>query len=421
MVLLHVLGRLSDKQKWRLVVAHFNHQLRGSSSDADERLARQAAAYLALPFIVERGDVREFATGRRLSVEVAARQLRHEFLARTAKRRKTPTMALAHHADDQVELFFLRVLRGAGGEGLAGMKWIVASPVDPTVKLVRPLLDLDKEALAAFAQEQRIEFREDASNRSVEFQRNRIRHELIPLLRKNYQPALNRTIPRVMEITGEEAGFVTQTAQRWLKQTRRPAFSHLPIAVQRRVLLLQLLELGVVADFDLTEKLRSAADQAVTVNPQMLVCRDAAGRVQLTKDKEPGFDPGQSVLALDKRKGGLVFGGLGIRWQIQPGRSLDQTKGKGCCEWFDAGKVGSPIVLRHWRPGDRFQPIGMVSPVKLQDLFTNRKIPPQERRRLIVAASRSGELFWVEGLRISELFKLDKHTVRRLKWQWQRV
>ena len=88
-------------------------------------------------------------------------------------------------------------------------------------------------------------------------------------------------------------------------------------------------------------------------------------------------------------------------------------------EFFDAGKVGATIALRHWQPGDRFQPIGMAKRVKLQDLFTNQKVPVAERRRRAVAAAANGEIFWVEGLRISERFKLDKKTVRRLNWHWQ--
>jgi tRNA(Ile)-lysidine synthase len=90
-------------------------------------------------------------------------------------------------------------------------------------------------------------------------------------------------------------------------------------------------------------------------------------------------------------------------------------------EHFDADKVGHAIGLRHWRPGDRFQPIGMAGGVKLQDLFTNRKIPRAERLGLVVATTAGGELFWVEGLRLAERFKLDKNTVRGLKWCWERL
>src|SRR5260370_33511651 len=121
MVLLHILYELSRQWGWELRVAHLNHQLRGSSSLADERLVRGTARALKLPLVVERADVRAFGKSQKVSVEMAARKLRHDFLARAAARHKIPSIALAHHADDQVELFFLRLLRGSGGEGLAGM------------------------------------------------------------------------------------------------------------------------------------------------------------------------------------------------------------------------------------------------------------------------------------------------------------
>lgn len=90
------------------------------------------------------------------------------------------------------------------------------------------------------------------------------------------------------------------------------------------------------------------------------------------------------------------------------------------CEYFDAAKIGSGVHLRHWRAGDRYQPIGMAREVKLQDVFTNQKVPRSRRHQLVVATTVDGRIFWVESLRISEQFKLDKHTTRRLKWQWRR-
>ncbi|HXC99166.1 MAG TPA: tRNA lysidine(34) synthetase TilS, partial [Verrucomicrobiae bacterium] len=140
MVLLHLLARLTPAHHWRLAVAHFNHQLRGRSSHADQHLVEQTAKKLGLPFVAGRADVRAFASRRGESIEMAARELRHKFLAKTALRRKIRVIALAHHADDQVELFFLRLLRGAGVEGLAGMKWRNPSPANSRITLARPLL-----------------------------------------------------------------------------------------------------------------------------------------------------------------------------------------------------------------------------------------------------------------------------------------
>lgn len=128
MLLLHLLNSLAAKNRWRISVVHFNHRLRGRASDGDEQLVRQVARKLRWPFFTGGADVKKFAAQSKISIEMAARKLRHEFFARVALAQKISTLALAHHADDQVELFFLRLLRGAGGAGLAGMKRRSPSP-----------------------------------------------------------------------------------------------------------------------------------------------------------------------------------------------------------------------------------------------------------------------------------------------------
>ena len=452
MVLLHLLRELSSRHRWPLTVAHFNHRLRGRSSDADENLVRQTAAVLNLSCVVGRADVKQFARTSKLSIEMAARKLRHEFLARAAKARRLRTVALAHHSDDQVELFFLRLLRGAGGAGLAGMKWSSPSPVDSKIRLIRPLLDVSKDELLGFARENQIRFREDASNGSADFLRNRLRHELLPLLRKNYQPALNKIVLRLMEITGAEAEFVGAAAERFCRRrgdqsqirigNRKPeeksetpcvhppqycyggrvvscGYNQLPLAVQRKVLQQQLVALGVPADFELVEQLRRAVDVPVSVGPGFFVLRDVAGRVGLHTAPSASFNAGEAVVPLAGRAGGALFDGVRLDWRFITGPGFVRPRHQTARECFDADRVGDKITLRHWRPGDRFQPIGLKSPMKLQDFFTNLKIPRARRRALVVAVAAGGEIFWVEGLRISENFKLTPQTKRCLAWRWR--
>ena len=423
MALLRILNSLAKTHRWKIAVAHFNHRLRGRASDADERLVRQTAAGLKLPVVVGSADVKAFAAKSKFSVEMAARKLRHEFFVRAARKLKIPTIALAHHADDQVELFFLRLLRGAGGEGLAGMKWRSPSPADRTISLVRPLLEFSKTELLEFVRAGKIRCRDDATNFSTDFLRNRIRNELLPLLRKKYQPGLDKVVLRLMEIVGAEADFVGETA----RAAAPAAFGELPVAVQRRVLQMELAGAGVVADFDLVEQLRAAPGKSVSAGPNLSVTRDAGGRVELRSPSVSEFDPTERKLKLSGRAGSANFSGRKFRWQIQPQKKFQLPKkhtGKMPVpqkEFFDAGKIGGEIILRHWRPGDRFQPIGLKSAVKLQDLFVNARIPAARRRELVLAAAADGAIFWVEGLRIGERFKLTARTGQKLRWQWQPV
>jgi len=216
MVLLRILHLLAPEHHWRILVAHFNHRLRGRASGADERLVRRTAARLGLEYVAGGADVKQAATRSGLSLEMAARKLRHEFLAQTARRHRVAVLALAHHADDQVELFFLRLLRGTGGEGLAGMKWRSRSPADQSIFLVRPLLDCTKAELLAFARAGKVTYRDDASNASVDILRNRVRHQLLPLLRKQYQPGVDKLVLRLMELVGAESEVVGELARDFL-------------------------------------------------------------------------------------------------------------------------------------------------------------------------------------------------------------
>ena len=419
MVLLHALHSLAGAPGWKLVVAHFNHQLRGRASAADEALVRRTAQRLGCPFVAGRGDVRAQAGLEKISTEMAARTLRHEFLARVAREQKIRSIALAHHTDDQVELFFLRLLRGAGSDGLAGMKWRAPSPVDQTIYLVRPLLDQPRAELEAFAAAEKIAFRHDASNASLDFQRNCLRHELLPMLRKHYQPGLTQTTLRLMEVLGAEGELAAAQAAAWLAAKRRADFSHLPVAVQRRVVQTQLQALGVEVDFALVEALRLTADQPVTIAPGRHARRDEQGRVDIQSQASAGFEGRDESLVLGGAAGAACFGPVQLEWARSTGKKLPPRRAG--CEWFDAGKVGARIRLRHWRRGDRFQPIGFPHAVKLQDWFTNQKIPRDFRHELAVATTAAGEIFWVEGQRIGERFKLDKRTVQRLKWRWRRL
>jgi tRNA(Ile)-lysidine synthase len=462
MVLLHILAALAPEAGWNLKVAHVNHQLRGASSAADERLVRRTAEQMRLPIAVLRADVRALAKEQRVSLEMAGRIVRHDFLARTAKRWKISRIALAHHQDDQLEHFFLRLLRGSGGHGLSGMKWLSPSPKDPEIMLVRPLLDCPKEAIREYAAQVRLRFREDSTNACMDIQRNRIRHELLPLLTSRYQPGLAKSLLRVMNIVGAESDLVSSEAENWLrahssgvgahqrlgsarqhsenggtKETEQ-SFEQLPVALQRRVIQMQLMRQRIKADYDLVEHLRQHPGKPVEVSAdsvepgffrgptgrarnQAQVIRLVRDGAQIEKRSElQDFQPGSRKLQL-RKSGKFNWHGVNLNWHVEAITGMERPVRQGEREFFDADAIGSVGIIRHWRAGDRFQPIGMKSAVKLQDLFVNQKLQHEERRRRLVAATAQGELFWVEGLRISERFKLTERTIRRLHWAWQRL
>ena len=425
MVLLHLLHSLAPQNRWDISVVHFNHQLRGPASDADEQFVRRSARKLRLPFFAGRADVKSAAARSKISVEMAARNLRHAFFARLARRRQIRTLALAHHADDQVENFFLRLLRGTGGTGLAGMAPMAPSSVDPKLILVRPLLGCAKAELLAYARALGIAFREDASNQSNDHLRNRVRNELLPLLGKNYQPGLNATVLRLMEIVGAESALADTAARQWRKGNRSSQkragdpFDTLALAIQRKVIQQQLIELAIAPEFELVESLRQTTEKWITVRPGFAVGRDPAGKIRTRSFHPLSFNADELKLSLTGVAGEVSFAGKKFTWTIRQSRGFDgRLSPQPLTESFDADKIGGQIRLRHWRAGDRFQPIGMKAPVKLQDLFVNAKIPVARRRKLVLAATKDDDIFWVETLRIADPFKLTPQTTRKLVWHW---
>jgi tRNA(Ile)-lysidine synthase len=419
-VLLRLLQRLVKTAHLGLIVAHANHQLR-EAAEGDEQFVQRLAEELGLRCFTDRLPVREEMARTRESVEMVARRLRHGFLARVAAENAAGHIALAHHADDQAELFFLRLLRGAGGEGLGGMKRSSPSPVASSQTLIRPLLDITKAELQAYAASEGLSFREDASNQDRDILRNRVRHELLPLLVRGYSPGIREHVRRTGEMVAAEAEYIQSVADRWLKAGRRVVFPRLHVAVQRAVIRKQLWELGNPGDFELIERLRRETAAVMTASG-VRVSRRESGQLSLAASPAPGsFLTAVQTVELVSEGGLVNFGGARLRWRLKSAsnRNAKQEDNPGV-EQLDAGRVGGQLHLRHWRPGDRFQPLGFPRPARLQNLFVNRKIPAALRRQLLVAEAGNGDLCWVEGLPSGETFKLTSRTRRILVLKCQR-
>ena len=420
MALLHLLATTGLGLRDRLVVAHFNHQLRGSDSDADAAFVGQAAKRLDLPFETESGDTQQLAAETSEGIEAAARQLRHHFFAGLAEHWIAP-IALAHHADDQVETFFLRLLRGAGNRGLSGMLPVSMLGDYDDLILIRPLLEISHTEIVEYVKEERIEFRVDASNTDTRFLRNRIRHELLPLLENRFSPAIRRHVLNAMTLAGDESDFVTSVSNNF-EDGADLDFDETPVALQRHWLQRQLILLVVEPTFDLVEALRLEIGRVIEVAPGRRLYRTAGGRVkEAAYAVKPEFSLAKREVSLVGQAGEVEFGGLKIGWERLAGglakwRELGQAEGR---EVFDAESLGQEITLRHWRPGDRIQPIGQTGTAKLQDLFVNQKPPKAERRKLVVAEAADGRLFWVQNLRIADPFKVTEATAELLVFSFR--
>lgn len=260
--LLHQLTELGYR---RLVVCHLNHQLRGSSSRADAKFVERLAGKLCCRF--ERGltDVAALARKSKQSLETAGRAARYEFFAKTARRRRCPTVFLGHHADDLVETFLMNLFRGAGPAGFSGMREIASRRISGTeLKIVRPFLGIWREEIDRYVKTNRLDFRNDASNESLGPVRNRVRRRLIPYIEKQLGRNVRSSIWRAAIIAADEADWLDGLVDVKASATGQLDADKLranPRALQRRIIHKWLQSQGVGdLDFELIERVRALLD-----------------------------------------------------------------------------------------------------------------------------------------------------------------
>jgi len=242
----------------------------------------------------------------------------------------------------------------------------------------------------------------------------------LPLLRREYQPTIEKAVLRSMRLVGDEGEFLASEATRWLKQKNRKSFNSLHVALQRRILQTGLLAQGIVPQFEHIEELRVNPNQWMSVRAHFFCRRTTDGLIEIRATEGASADDrAEAVVSIGAHAGETVHESVALAWRFRRGGELPRPETR--TEYFDADAVGDSIRLRHWRAGDRFEPIGMAHSLKLQDLFVNLKIPKSRRHELLIATNADGEIFWVEGLRISERFKITSTTSRILQWSWRRI
>jgi tRNA(Ile)-lysidine synthase len=443
MALLHVLHRLAPRWALRLAVAHFNHGLRGPDAQRDADFTRQGAERLNLPFFTRREDVAAFRDRRRLSLEEAGRERRYAFCEHLRRQEGFDKIAIGHQADDNAELVLMNLLRGSGPDGLAGIP-----PVRDRI-YVRPLIAVTRDDIMRFINHLGIAYVEDRSNADMRFTRNKIRHRLIPLLEKEYNPQLRHTLNRTAEILRLEDQWLRDILEDHfrkvivVRQTRQLTYAisrlrRLHPALQHRLLRHGIRELKgdlrrighkhvrlaaalidrpePVARFDLPDRIqvqRAGAHLIITRHP------DATPGARNRRVTQPPFSVKFILQAPGDRPCVMALEPFAqrIRYAAMPLARLPRgcTAGQDTA-FFDMNKLTFPLVLRTVLPGDRFQPFGVQGSQKVSRFLINRKIPHAERKHVLVLVS-AHIIVWVVGLRIAEHAKITPHTQQVLKME----
>ena len=421
--LLRLLLELRTELGVVLSVVHFNHKLRGSEADADEQFVADLASRNKLEFRSETGDVATYSAEKRLSIETAAREMRYGFFRRLLIEGRMNRVATAHTLDDQAETVLLKVARGAGTRGLAGIypqlsvsssqfsagrQASVAGRQQVCASIVRPLLGVRRKELEAYLIAEGQSWREDSSNRDLRHARNRVRHGILPRLERNLNPAVREILAETAEIAraeeeywNAEVGRILEAAGRRLRDTGATvglrSFAGLPLALQRRLARAAAENFGLRLEFRHVEEILE------------LISNGCPGKAALPDGWMASIDKGElkfepapqiSESIHDYRyllpvPGKVPVPETGTLFEAM----LISAEKRAACNaenLLDSGAAAGELTVRNWRPGDRFWPAHTKAPKKVKELLQEKHVTGEERKLWPVIVS-GDEIVWVRG------------------------
>jgi tRNA(Ile)-lysidine synthase len=430
--LFHILCGRQQELGVKLHVAHLNHQLRGAEADADAHYVAGLARRWAVPATIEPRDVRAYQAEHRLSLEEAAREVRYAFLAEVARAIGADRVAVGHTVDDHIETILMHLIRGTGSRGLRGLQPKISWQISGArLTIVRPLLSVSREETESYCQLHQLSPRLDSSNLGLSPLRNRIRHQLLPLL-EGYNRRIAEALLRTAGIAGDDLAFLDgAVAEVWDSIVRK----------QKKAITLDkkgLLELAPALKRHL---LRAAIEglvgnikdiEAHHIEEMMAILPKPAGKRLCL--------PGGLIFAVEYDRYVLSSGEAGLSpfprlegefnlkipgltwlpgWQVTAAIlnreqwAAEEIARSDFTAYFDFGKTGDSLTVRPRRRGDRFQPLGMDQSKKLGEFMIDARIS-QAWRGQVPLVCAPAQILWVVGYRIDERVKVTDNTRRIL-------
>ncbi len=399
-VLLDILVKL----KYDCIVAHCNFHLRGAESDRDEIFVKKLAKTYNLTYKKVDFDTISYVKTHKISIEMAARELRYNWFEKMATETKATSIAVAHHADDNIETVLLNLGRGTGLKGITGMEM-------RNGKVVRPLLNCYREEIEQYAEQNNLEYVTDSTNTENEYKRNKIRNQIIPLLAE-LNPSVKATFSQ--NIRNFKAAWniysdkIEQIKALIVKVKDSQAFIHIQRLKQQTEAQNVLFE--ILSEYNFNSKVVEDIFVGLDSNSGLIyhspTHRLLKDREQLiideikeTSDAEFLIPEGKSEICEPIK---LTFRGFERTEGFKPSKTADTIH-------IDADKVKFPLRIRKWQQGDRFQPFGMTQNKKLSDFFIDEKLSIYEKENCYLLIS-DNEIVWVIGMRLDNRFRVDKET-----------
>lgn len=431
--LVHVLAQMREELRLTIHVAHFNHQLRPDAA-ADAAWVAALSRTLGSPFHEGAGEARTTAQRLHLSVEDAARRLRYDFLLSVARAERAQAVATGHTRDDQAETVLMRLIRGGGLKGIAGIPPV---RVAESARVIRPLIEISRRELEEYLTHRGISWRDDPTNQDLSILRNHIRLVTVPVL-EGYNPDVRVTLARFADLLREEAEALDGLAAPQIAgvlaggaegvRIALEPFRHLPVALQRRALREAVRRVlgtvGSVAFVHIEGARRMALDGrtgAVLELPGGVRATRLAGELEFVVGEAapPGGAPPEYRLTVP---GSVIAAEYGVHIVASEVRAdaphvRERADHPSPAEIvMDRGRAGSALIVRGPRPGDKFAPLGMGGRrKKVSDYLSEAGVPRYRRRWVPVLTTEDGEVLWIVGMRAAEPARIGDEATQAVK------
>ena len=409
---LYLLNKFRKKFKIDLIALHFNHGLRGKESDADENFAVKFCEKLNVQFISQKLNVKVFSKKNKLSIEESARLMRYKNLAKEALKNNCTKIVTAHNQSDNTETILMNLFSGTGISGLSGI------PVRRG-NIIRPILCLSKLEISDYLMNEKIEYRIDSSNLNDDFRRNFIRNQIVPLVKKKINPKIDEAVfkssQNLMNALQLNESLVEHLLSRFVTEKRNV----LDISIELSRIFGEEIP-GEVLRTILKRNFDHSLEYDDFIKINSLIANQKGKRVQLSSSlsalREDNYIRIEKVKKSSYNKTELNVGetaSLGTKkvGAELTGRNKLKFSKNGDVEFISADNLGERFILRMWKPGDKFKPLGMKNFKKVSDFLTDEKISSSERKNQLVLVSRN-QIVWIVGLRIDDRFKLNSKTKR---------
>lgn len=399
-----VMVDLFRKSTFDIGIAHCNFQLRGSESTADQQFVENYGRQNNIPVFTTTFDTQKFAEDFKLSIQVAARELRYQWFGELLQSEKYDFLLTAHHADDNLETFLINMSRGTGIEGLTGIP-------KQNNQIIRPLLDFSREAIEAYAKDNQLEWREDSSNATDNYLRNKIRHDLVPVL-KALNPQFLATFQKTQDYLQQTQTMAEDAAILVYQQVAQQANDEVHFNIgklkklsnYRSYLYQWLREYGFTAWEDIYELTESQSGKQVLA-PKYRLVRSRHFLILAPRQRQDS-----RYFCIEEGQREINFP---VRMQLIEESAVFNASNN--VIFVDAHKLQYPLILRKWEEGDFFLPFGMNGQSKkISKLFKDEKLSPLQKEQTWILCS-AGQIVWIVGIRADERFKVEPTTTQILK------